>query len=300
MDSEKLRILISVLDCGSLTDAAQRLGYTPSGVSRAVASLKEEFGFSLLIRKHEGVDPTEACLSLLPEVREILHHNDLLNQKAEEILGLTMGSVAIGSAYSSVYVPLEKAVSEFHARWPGIAFHMASGFSTDLCEQLLNREIDFAVIGKREGPWDWIPLEETRMMAWVPADSAYASLPEFPLKVLEKEPYIEIYSGVDTDNKRALASLHIRPNIQMHAKDSYTAFTMVEAGFGIALNEQANCVFASPRVRILPAEPACGVEIGIACLPDLSPACRKFLPALKEALQGFLKSEPSEPQRNQR
>lgn len=62
---------------------------------------------------------------------------------------------------------------------------------------------------------------------------------------MSEEPYIEIYSGIDTDNKRILAANNIKPNISMYAKDSYTAFAMVEAGLGIALNEEKNCVFKS-------------------------------------------------------
>ena len=36
METEKLRVLLTALDCGSLSAAAEKLDYTPSGVSRAV------------------------------------------------------------------------------------------------------------------------------------------------------------------------------------------------------------------------------------------------------------------------
>lgn len=68
----------------------------------------------------------------------------------------------------------------------------------------------------------------------------------------------------------------------MHATDSYTAFAMVEAGFGMVLNEEENCVFQSPNVKILPVTPTQTIEIGIAYLDDLTPAAKRFLPVLKE------------------
>ncbi|MBR2696694.1 MAG: LysR family transcriptional regulator, partial [Parasporobacterium sp.] len=39
MDTEKYRILLKTIQTGSLSDAADELGYTPSGVSRAISAL---------------------------------------------------------------------------------------------------------------------------------------------------------------------------------------------------------------------------------------------------------------------
>lgn len=50
MDTEKCRALIAALELGSLTAAAESLGYTPSGISRMMAALEDEMGFPLLIR----------------------------------------------------------------------------------------------------------------------------------------------------------------------------------------------------------------------------------------------------------
>ena len=174
-------------------------------------------------------------------------------------------------------------MTDFHREYPGITFQMTSGFSTDLCTELSERKLDMAVVGRREGKWKWSPLEKSPMMAWIPVDSKYASLTEVPLEIVREEPYIEIYSGIDTDNKRILAANGITPNIRMHAKDSYTAFAMVEAGLGIALNEEKNCVFQSSRVRVLPVTPVQNVEIGIAATAELSPAARMFLKCLEQS-----------------
>jgi DNA-binding transcriptional LysR family regulator len=281
MDLEKLRILLLVIEFKNITETAQQTDYTPSGISRMISSLEASFGFPLLIRRHDGVEPTEACRTLLPEIREILFHKNLLSQTADEIRGLATGTVAIGSAYSSVFPALKTIMTEFNRDYPGITFHVTSGFSTDLYTELAEHKLDIAIAGKREGKWNWTLLEKSPMMAWIPADSRYASLENFPLKIVEEEPYIEIYPGIDTDNKRMLAANGINPNIRMHAKDSYTAFAMVEAGLGIALNEKKNSVFRSEKVRIIPVTPVQNVEIGVASMEELSPAARSFLSRLK-------------------
>ena len=282
MDTEKLRTLLLVVEKKNITEAAEESAYTPSGISRMIASLESSCGFPLLVRKHEGVEPTEGCRKLLPQIREILYHESLLSQTAGEILGLSVGTVSIGSAYSDIFPELKHCIDAFKEMYPGITIRVTSGFSTDLCDELSERRLDLAIVSRREGKWTWIPLEKSPMMAWVPADSDYASLDSFPLKLLETAPYIEIYSGIDTDNKRILAKGGITPNIQMEAKDSYTAFAMAEAGLGIALNEEKNCVFQSDKVKIIPVSPLSEVEVGIAVAPDLSPAARSFLSFLQE------------------
>ena len=73
MDTEKYKALICAIDTGSLTAAAEILDYTPSGISRSVMSVEEQFGFPLLVRAKSGVTPTEECEQLLPLIRNLLH-----------------------------------------------------------------------------------------------------------------------------------------------------------------------------------------------------------------------------------
>jgi DNA-binding transcriptional LysR family regulator len=62
-----------VVDAGSFTRAAERLGVTKTVVSRHVARLEAELGASLLIHTMRRVQPTEAvrilharCVLILP------------------------------------------------------------------------------------------------------------------------------------------------------------------------------------------------------------------------------------------
>ena len=57
METEKCRTLLYALELGSITAAADYLGYSTSGVSRMLAALEEETGFPLLRRSHNGVAP---------------------------------------------------------------------------------------------------------------------------------------------------------------------------------------------------------------------------------------------------
>ena len=85
MDTEKCRALIAALELGSLTAAAESLGYTPSGISRMMAALEDEMGFPLLIRNRGGVAPTENCKNMLPLIRDFVYMGRRCVQQAASI-----------------------------------------------------------------------------------------------------------------------------------------------------------------------------------------------------------------------
>ena len=55
MDSKKIYALLTAIDCGSLTAAAEKLGYTQSGLTHMMNSLENELGLNLLVRSKSGV-----------------------------------------------------------------------------------------------------------------------------------------------------------------------------------------------------------------------------------------------------
>ena len=103
MDTEKCRALLAVLEARSLSAAAEKLDYTPSGLSRMMAALEQELGIPLLRRSHSGVQPTRACRTLLPTLRELTHWSGLLDAQAAEIRGVETGTIAVGCVYGAYY-----------------------------------------------------------------------------------------------------------------------------------------------------------------------------------------------------
>ena len=72
MESARCKAFMYAADTGSFTKAAERLNYTPSGVSQLVGALENETGLTLLKRTRKGVTLTSDGEILLPAVREFL------------------------------------------------------------------------------------------------------------------------------------------------------------------------------------------------------------------------------------
>ena len=54
MAASKYEVLIKVAELGSLTKAAEALGYSQSNISHVISALEEEFGFPLFLRGRSG------------------------------------------------------------------------------------------------------------------------------------------------------------------------------------------------------------------------------------------------------
>ena len=64
LDLRRLQVLAAVVDTGSVTAAATRLGYTPSSVSQQLSVLERETGLPLIEKNGRGIRPTEAGVLL--------------------------------------------------------------------------------------------------------------------------------------------------------------------------------------------------------------------------------------------
>ena len=280
MDSEKCRALLCVLETGSLTAAAETLGYTPSGVSRMMAALEDEVGFTLLERGRGGVEATAACARLLPVVRELADTGRRIRETAAAIRGAEIGSICVASAYSAYYASLAETVAAFSAAHPGIDVQILQGSSTVLCAALERREADFCIVSRRAGDFDFLPLVRDPMAVWLPEHHPLAAAETVSIRAFETEPYIATYPEQNTDNDRVLRRHGITPNTRYTTIDERATAALVRAGLGISMN---NGILAREvdrtGIAVRPLVPEQIIEIG-AALPRAhrrSPAANAFL-----------------------
>lgn len=109
VDLKHLRALVAVVDEGTFTDAAARLGVSQAAVSRSVAALEKELGTRLLRRTSREVSLTADGQQVLARARRILTEVDDLVHFA----GSARGRLRIGYAWAA----LGRHTAEFQRRW---------------------------------------------------------------------------------------------------------------------------------------------------------------------------------------
>ena len=103
---QRYEVFLTVLNLGSFTAAANRLGYSQSAVSKMIASLEDELSIPLLRRTRAGLTLTPEGERLLPAIRTAVANYQSMKAIAGEINGLESGEIRIGVFASISSLPL--------------------------------------------------------------------------------------------------------------------------------------------------------------------------------------------------
>ena len=279
MDTEKCRTLLRVLELGSISAAAEDLGYTPSGISKMMAAMESELGFTLLMRSREGVRPTRECEYMLPLFRRLSDDYMLARETADSLLGMETGDIYVGTPYPAFFRTLSQLISDFCRQFPGVHVGIIEGMSSELAEKVEDGIADFCIISKREGDFDWVTLTNDPFVAIVSSDHPLNKKGFVSRDDLSHEPFILMHPDAKSDCSIYLEQNGIAPDVRFSCSDTLAAYHLVEAGLGITLDNQIFTSQFSGNVSALPLDPPFEIPIGIA-IPKSghqSPAAKRFI-----------------------
>jgi DNA-binding transcriptional LysR family regulator len=136
------RVFLTVAECGSLTQAADRLEMSTAMVSRYLAAMEGWLGARLFHRTTRRVSLSEAGHQALPACRQMLQLADELQVQAQEATRVPSGRLQITCASSLAEAQLAPALMQFQQQHPQVSFSvLASDRSIDLAAD----RIDLAI-----------------------------------------------------------------------------------------------------------------------------------------------------------
>jgi LysR family transcriptional regulator, cell division regulator len=145
MDAGDFRIVEAVAKNGSMNRAAAELNMVQSNVTARIRLLEEELGVPLFIRHSRGVEPSEAGLRLLSYAQQI----GSLMQEARTAVredGVPKGHLRIGTTETTVGSRLPRLSAEYAGKFPQVELSIATGATTPLIQQVLERQLDGAFV----------------------------------------------------------------------------------------------------------------------------------------------------------
>lgn len=114
--------LITVLEAGSFTDAAQKLGVSQSTVSRRIAALEEKLGGTPLF--HRGtrwIDPTQEAKAYVRDIREVIGHLEAAEAKVRDQDQEPRGTLRISLPPAMGRAKLLAPVARLVQRYPDLS-----------------------------------------------------------------------------------------------------------------------------------------------------------------------------------
>ncbi|MDX2243702.1 MAG: LysR family transcriptional regulator [Leptolyngbyaceae cyanobacterium bins.302] len=287
----QLRILVTVADTGSFSEAALTLQMSQSAVSYAIATLEEALGIVLLARGRYGSHLTPVGEQIVERARQMLRLLEDIIQQANLAKGLDGGHLRLSTFRSPGTHILPDVLAEYSRRYPAIAIDIREYDDRSEVEDDLRK-------GRSDIGITWLPVGDEFKTWELMRDEFVVLLPpgvEFADRKLEwaeltRHPLIMAPVGDSCD---AMVYAHCANHgITLHAtyqiRSDATIVNMVAKGLGAAISPRlaAEPIPSGVRVCSLPV-PLFRV-ISVAVLADalLPPAAFAFLELLKQAMSG--------------
>lgn len=136
MELRTLNYFLAIAQERNISKAAQLLHAAQPTLSRAVASLEQELGCQLYVRKRNGIELTEKGKLLAQHAENIL---DLVNIAESDFIDsdkLVSGIVKIGSGDTRAMELIGAAIRDVRSAYPNVVFEFYSGNTADLRTRL--------------------------------------------------------------------------------------------------------------------------------------------------------------------
>jgi DNA-binding transcriptional LysR family regulator len=236
MNIQKYMAFVKAVEYGSFTKAAKALNYTQSGVSRMINDLETEWGVSLLERGRAGVSLTSDGLKLLPMLQRICNEQEILIAQIENLHDMQLGLIRIGTFSSVATHWLPNMIQRFHKDYPKIVFELLLGDYTEIENWIQEGRVDFGFLRLPTSiQLETVPLEKDRLLVVLPEDHPFADCSKFPMKELEKNPFMLLEKGAKAEISAIFERNHLTPQVNFTTWDDYAIMSMVENGLGISI-----------------------------------------------------------------
>lgn len=252
-----MQAFVRVVEAGSFVGAAERLQWSTSTLSRAIAELEEHLGARLLQRTTRRLSLTEGGQAFYERSVQLL--NDL--EEAESLVGQTVasprGTVRLTCSFNVANHRLAPAIASFVARYPRVRFDVTVA---DRIVDLVEEGFDLAIRIGRVGSDQLVArkLGETVLLACAaPSYIERRGAPHVPADLTAHDTLTYAYAPTAAwqffDDAGALHE--VRGGGSLHANTGDLLIAAAVAGLGVVYEPDfmvGPALEAGQLVRVLP------------------------------------------------
>ena len=238
MSLHQLRCFLATYELGSLTAAAEHLGYAQPSISEQIRSLEKSIDAKLFRRVGRGVVPTTVADSLRPHAERTLAAAAEAQQAIESVTAMESGTIRFGMFGTARLYAGASLVADVLKRHPGVRVELIGQNSSDVQEQLRRGYIEAAMIAipqvRSEGMT--VTPVATDELVYVSADPEKLRSPVTAHRLGQAQIVMPETTWRDEDSTRLVLRkmLHesgINPQTRIEVEDVETAVELVGMGY---------------------------------------------------------------------
>ncbi|KVE90015.1 LysR family transcriptional regulator [Burkholderia cepacia] len=288
----RLAVFVAVVDAGSLTAAAERLGLAKTVVSTHMQRLESEVGANLLVRTTRRLSVTDAGRVFYDACRDIVRAAESALDAVSSDAGPLRGTLRVSVPIDYGALVVAPAVVALRDRHPGLDVELVAN---DRVVDLVADNLDVAIRIGRLADSNYRAVQLGTYEKWLVASPAFvarhgrpqdtdalAALPFVMLSTLPRPQTLEL-----EDANGGTASVRCVAHVVSNTATACRAIVLAGGGFGLLTDfSTADDLTAGRLVRLLPAwrsAPA-GIHAVYPSTRLPSPKVRAFIDAMKQRI----------------
>ncbi|HAS51051.1 MAG TPA: transcriptional regulator [Gammaproteobacteria bacterium] len=242
MNFQQLRIVQEAVRCNfNLTEVANALFTSQSGVSKHIKDLEDELGVELFVRRGKRfLGLTEPGKELVKIVKRLLLEANNIRQLAAQFSHRDQGQLCIATTHTQARYALPPIVGRFKAAFPKVHLVLRQGDPAEIAALLLSGEADIGIATETladVAELATFPFYHWRHAVIVPEAHPLAATTPLTLDAIAEHPIITYHEGFTgrTRIDAAFTQAGLAPDIVISALDADVIKTYVELGLGIGI-----------------------------------------------------------------
>jgi len=238
----QLRTFLTVIECGSFSEAAKALGISQPAVTMQLQSLEGDLGVTLLDRRYRRIDLTEAGRLLKPHAIRTIAEVDIARDEIERLSGEVGGRLEIAASTTPGAYVIPRLLGGFVSAYPSVSVTVTVHDTADVVSEVEEGRAQLGVAGAvvkgAKASFEQFTVDE--LVAICAPSSSLSSERGVRLIDLAEQEWVTRESGSGTRSmaERELTAAGVDPaNLRVVAQlgSGEAIVSAIEGGLGIAI-----------------------------------------------------------------
>lgn len=242
MNFQQLRIIRETVRCQfNLTEVANALATSQSGVSKHIKDLEDELGVELFVRRGKRLlDLTDPGREIVGIVERILTDAGNIKRIADQLSNADSGALTIATTHMQARYALPPVIAAFRKAFPNVHLVLHQSSPSEIAAMLLDGRADIGIATEAVAETPELvafPYYSWRHAVIVPKGHPLDREGRLDIRDLVEYPIVTYHHGFTGRPAidRAFEAAGFKPDIVMEAIDADVIKAYVELGLGVGI-----------------------------------------------------------------